>query len=372
MTVYGGLHYYLYRKLRHALPAYKYLSIIALSLLGGSVFVVEALLHNEIVTWAKPLAWLSFVWMGWVVLFFGISLPLDIIAWLAKKIALVSSMQHLVRQPGKFLTSRLCIFLVIIVTTILGIYGTLSARQINFETIPISSAKLPQPIRLIQISDLHLGILTNPDYIARLVQLVNAKKPDIIVSTGDLIDMSTDNAHELTILLEKLKAPLGKYAVYGNHETFVDLDKSRTLTESAGFTLLSNSGVTIAGIINLFGVDDPSVAGRMHPGAQHPREPHIRFANALFTVLLKHQPVVTPATVPTFDLQLSGHVHGGQIYPFGLITAAVYRVPLGLSRITDNRWLYVSRGTGTWGPPMRVLAKPEITVFELHPQTHPN
>ena len=84
-------------------------------------------------------------------------------------------------------------------------------------------------------------------------------------------------------------------------------------------------------------------------------------------MLLKHQPVIARDNISTFDLQLSGHVHGGQIFPFGLITAAVYRVPMGLSRTAAKTWLYVSRGTGVWGPPMRVLAPPEITLFELQP-----
>ena len=191
------------------------------------------------------------------------------------------------------------------------------------------------------------------------------EKPDIIVSTGDLVDMSTDHSAAFISQLSALHSRLGKFAVYGNHETFVGLKKSRQLTESAGFTLLSNRGVTLDGVINLFGVDDPSVAGRMQPGAHHPQEPTPKFSNALFTVLLKHQPVVTQNSTSTFDLQLSGHVHGGQIYPFGLLTRLVYRVPMGLSRIADKTWLYVSYGTGTWGPPMRVFAPPEITLFEL-------
>jgi predicted MPP superfamily phosphohydrolase len=88
-----------------------------------------------------------------------------------------------------------------------------------------------------------------------------------------------------------------------------------------------------------------------------------------FTVLLKHQPVVDPASLKWFDLQLSGHTHGGQIFPFTLLTKLIYPAKTGLSRVGENTWLYVSRGIGTWGPPIRFLAPPELTVIELRYDT---
>lgn len=377
LLVYGGLHYYFYRKLSLVIPTHKKAIIVTLTILGGSVFVVEALVHNGATPFISPIltpiltpmAWIAFFWMGLVVLFFGISLPIDFLSWLARRVISFNITQDfalLIKQriekplcsPARTVVVTACVF-------VLAINGVFNAQQINVKRLTLESEKISRPLRIVQITDLHIGELTREKYIQKIVETINAQDADIIVSTGDLIDMSTDHSEAYLSRLEALHARLGKFAVYGNHETIAGLKKSRQLTELAGFTVLSNRGITLDGVINLFGVDDPSVAGRLQPGARHPDEPLPAFSNALFTVLLKHQPVVAPNTTSSFDLQLSGHVHGGQIYPFGLLTRLVYPVPMGLSRITDNTWLYVSYGTGTWGPPMRVFAPPEITLFEL-------
>ena len=372
--VYGGLHYYLYRKLTLVVPTHKKSIIVTLTIFGGSVFVVEALIHNGITPFITPLltttAWASFFWMGLVVLFFGISLPIDFLSCLARRGKSFNITENFsqkiekpLRSPTRTVVITACVF-------VLAVNGVFNAQQINVERVILESEKISRPLRIVQITDLHVGNLTREKHIQKIVETINGLDADIIVSTGDLIDMSTDHSEAYLSKLAALHARLGKFSVYGNHETIVGLKKSRRLTEHAGFTLLSNRGVTLDGVINLFGVDDPSIVGRLQPGARHPDEPLPTFSNALFTTLLKHQPVVAPNAAPTFDLQLSGHVHGGQIYPFGLLTRMVYRVPMGLSRIADKTWLYVSYGTGTWGPPMRVFAPPEITLFELRPASN--
>ena len=373
LLVYGGLHYYLYRKLSLVVPTHKKAIIATLTIFAGSVFIVEALIHNGITPFITPLltttAWISFFWMGLVVLFFGISLPIDILSWLARRIIafnITRDFSQLIEQKiEKPLSSPARTVVVTACVLVLAVNGVFNAQQINVKRVTIESEKISRPLRIVQITDLHVGDLTSEKHIQKIVETINSLNADIIVSTGDLIDMSTDHSEAYLSKLEALHARLGKFAVFGNHEIIAGLKKSRRLTELAGFTVLSNRGVTLDGEINLFGVDDPSVAGRLQPGARHPDEPLPTFSNTLFTVLLKHQPVVEPNAVSTFDLQLSGHVHGGQIYPFGLFTRMVYPVPMGLSRITDKTWLYVSYGTGTWGPPMRVFAPPEITLFEL-------
>ena len=361
IAVYGGLHYYLYRKVKSVLPAQQRGIISTLSILASLLFVVEALIHNEVTLFIIPLAWVTFYWMGLVVLFFGVSIPFDLLAWLAR-LGRVTTIAQLLSSPLRTMVVGLFVF-------VLSVSATFTAKQVNIEQVILESQKLTRPIRIVQIADLHADAFSSEQRIRRIVEKINELDADIIVSTGDLIDMSTDSADAGFSQLSELQATLGKYAVFGNHETFVGLDKSRRLTESVGFTLLSNNGITLDGMINIFGVDDPSVAGRMPLSTSNPHDPMPAFSNSLFTVLLKHQPVVATDSTTSFDLQLSGHVHGGQIYPFGLITAVVYRVPMGLSRIADETWLYVSRGAGTWGPPMRVLAPPEITLFHLQPIT---
>ena len=371
--VYGGLHLYLYQKLKTVLPTHTPAIIITLCILASSVIITEIMTHYEGPPITRTISWIAFFWMGLVVLFFGTSVPVDLLALFMKGIAQLGkdlpSLQDNLTRMAAFLNSPTRTIIISLVVIGLAVNGLFTAQQINVKTVPLTSSKLTQPLRLVQISDLHVGDLTRQTTIRNLVDTINKLNADIIVSTGDLVDMSTDHSEVYLSSLSHLKAKLGKFAVYGNHEAFVGISKSRRLTQQAGFTLLSNTGVTLDGLINLFGVDDPAIAGRMAPGAPHTEEPTPAFNNYLFTVLLKHQPVVAPKSTSTFDLQLSGHVHGGQIYPFGLLTGLFYRVPMELSKINSNTWLYVSYGTGTWGPPMRVLAPPEITLFELQPTT---
>ena len=144
----------------------------------------------------------------------------------------------------------------------------------------------------------------------------------------------------------------------GNHEVYAGLESSLHFLRSAGFTVLRGESVAAGGII-LAGVDDPSAG----TDGQQSVAVHAPGNTDDYVVLLKHQPVADKQ-IP-FDLQLSGHVHGGQIFPFGLLTRLVYGVGTGLTRLGDGRLLYVSRGTGTWGPPIRLLAEPEITLITL-------
>jgi hypothetical protein len=177
--------------------------------------------------------------------------------------------------------------------------------------------------------------------------------------------MQMDHLNRLGKLISGIQARYGKYAVLGNHEVLAGVAESRKFIERVGFKLLSNSGVTIDNTVNLIGVDDPAIEGGVQQSSVY--EPALlkQFDNGLFTILLKHQPVIEQKSRGLFDLQLSGHTHGGQIFPFSLLIHLFYKAPFGLSKQGDNGWLYVSRGTGTWGPPMRVLAKPEITLIRL-------
>lgn len=158
----------------------------------------------------------------------------------------------------------------------------------------------------------------------------------------------------------------GKFAITGNHEFYAGIENARCFTENAGFTFLRGESVTVAGMINIAGVDDP--AGRYY-GLKDISEKGVlsKLPRDKFTLLLKHRPTVDKDAVGLFDLQLSGHAHKGQIFPFSLITRIYYRhtADAGHLKLMDNFYLYVSRGSGTWGPPIRFLAPPEVTVIEL-------
>jgi predicted MPP superfamily phosphohydrolase len=169
-------------------------------------------------------------------------------------------------------------------------------------------------------------------------------------------------------MLATVDPPLGKFAIAGNHEFYAGIRQSGRFLRAAGFKFLRNEDFELNGLINLVGVDDPAGKRRYPEIGQVGKEEKILLADLdseRFTLLLKHRPTVEIESLGRFDLQLSGHTHGGQIFPFNLITRLFYPRERGLYRLDKESVLYVSRGTGTWGPPMRFLSPPEVTLIEL-------
>ena len=360
--IYGGFHVYVFYKLKPFFLLHTWLLISLLVLLGGSIFLTVALGRGNVdPTIVAPLAYVAFIWMGMVFLFFALSASFDLFAWVIGKIR--------AQRLHSFLVSSTRTTAVGIAVTLLAVYGHIASLQIHVERLVFESPKITTPVKVVQITDLHLGLLSDEGYFRKVVDAINALDADVVVSTGDLVDMQMDHLDGLGTLMSSIQARRGKYAILGNHEALAGIYGSRAFIERAGFRLLSNGGVTIDKAINLVGVDDPEVQGiALQPPVNEPALLK-QFENGLYTILLKHQPVVEQGSIGLFDLQLSGHTHGGQIFPFSLLIHLLYKSPFGLSQRGDNGWLYVSRGTGTWGPPMRIMAKPEITLIRLQRET---
>jgi predicted MPP superfamily phosphohydrolase len=214
----------------------------------------------------------------------------------------------------------------------------------------------------------HLGLLVREGRLTRILEKVKAASPDIFVSTGDLVDGQTDSLNGVGNLLREVKPTLGKYAVTGNHELYAGLNRSLEFTRQAGFRVLRGEGTSVAGLITIAGVDDPVVTGYSRSMEVPERDLLSPFPRDQFTLFLKHRPEVEKSAVGLFDLQLSGHAHKGQIFPFSLIHRFVYDYLAGLYDLPSGSRIYVSRGSGTWGPPIRFLAPPEVTVIDLVPE----
>ena len=335
-----------------------------MALLGGSIFLVVALARGSFESSIiASLAYMSFIWMGIVFLFLAISCSFDLATWILGKIGAQQLHSYLV-SPSRTTVIGIAVMLI-------AVYGYFASLQIHVERLAFESPKITMSVQVVQIADLHLGLLSDERYCQKVVNEINAFDADIVVSTGDLVDMQMDHLDGLGQLMSSIRARRGKFAVLGNHEVLAGIQGSRNFIERVGFKLLSNSGVTIDNVVNLVGVDDPAVEGSVQQSSVNESALLKQFDNGLYTILLKHQPVVEQKSRSLFDLQLSGHTHGGQIFPFNLLIHLFYKAPFGLSQQGDNSWLYVSRGTGTWGPPMRVLAKPEITLIRLQNGTTP-
>ena len=355
LLIFGSMHVYAFSKAWMALPHSLALGL-ALTLAGVVLTVSPFLVwFLEKQGWHRATvatAWVSYTWMGYLFLFVCIGLLFD----LGHAFATLLGLSWPLDQTSAF---RIVALLAL---AMVG-YGAVEARQIRIKEVQITTPKLASGrITIAQISDLHLGIVLGDGLLDRVIAKLREIKPDIVVATGDIVDRQGDSLAALAPRFQSYAPPLGAYAVTGNHEYYAGLESSLRFLRNAGFTVLRGDSVKVGGII-LAGVDDPSAAasGRQ---AGLPASKALASATADdFVVLLKHQPVVDGDT--PFDLQLSGHVHGGQIFPFVYLTWLSYRVHAGLTELADGRQLYVSRGAGTWGPPIRLLAPPEITLITI-------
>jgi hypothetical protein len=242
-------------------------------------------------------------------------------------------------------------------------YGYVEARKIRIERVTIENERLPAgegQLKIAQISDVHLGLLNRTERLRRIVDLIRYEKPDLLVCTGDLVDGNMGDVAKLAGEFAGLDLLYGKYAVVGNHEVYAGLDKSLQALNGFGFTVLREEVLTIGNMLNIAGVDDPATGNFMDESALLGS-----MRNGLFTLFLKHRPAVQSSSLGLFDLQLSGHTHRGQIFPFSLLSARVYPMQDGLYQLENGSKLYTSRGTGTWGPPIRVLSPPEVAIVTI-------
>jgi predicted MPP superfamily phosphohydrolase len=262
----------------------------------------------------------------------------------------------------------------------IGAFGMRAALwDITTPEIHIGLAKLPRALdgfSIALLTDVHIGPLLDGRFLRHLVEQTNRLRPDLIAIGGDLVDGDVVQIGEQVAELRRLQSKYGTYFVTGNHEYYAGAGPWIEFLQSMGIQVLMNRHVSIGDLgkqgasFDLAGVPDV-LAGRV--GAEEPNiERAIAGRNAeRELIVMAHQPVQIYASAQArAGLQLSGHTHGGQLFPFGALTrmAQPYLAGLYQHRDTDTQ-IYVSRGSGFWGPPMRVLAPAEISLLRLHAGT---
>ena len=217
---------------------------------------------------------------------------------------------------------------------------------------------------IVQLSDIHLNLLRSEKWLSQIVDKTNNLKPDIIVITGDLIDSELGEVKRFSSILKNLKSKYGVYAVAGNHEFYARYEKFLALAKESNIIILKNEKVTVAGAIELAGIDDET--GKRFSQSGSNLEKVLKDCDFRKPViLLSHQPDVFDEAVKFgVDLQLSGHTHAGQIPPMDLIVQFYFKYPYGLYR-KNSSYIYTTSGTGTWGPPMRLFTRDEIVKIIL-------
>ncbi|KFE68105.1 metallophosphoesterase [Hyalangium minutum] len=311
----------------------------------------------------QVLYWTSMLWLGT----FGLLLPSVLVADLVVGLwnLLGSAPEALALARGK------AVAILAVVLPALA-FAFLTARgRARIERLKIPVKKLGSGlhgVRVVQISDIHIGPTLDRHFLRRVVEQVNALQPDIIAVTGDLVDGSVRTLREEVKPLSELRAPLGVYYVTGNHEYYHGGAAWAAEVSGLGLTVLHNEHRVVErseARLVVAGVTDHE-GGRMDPA--HACRPDLALAGApegVPRVLLAHQPrTAFLAKNLGVDLQLSGHTHGGQLFPFMFFVKLQQPVIRGLAHIAGVR-VYTSRGTGYWGPPLRLGPAPEITELTL-------
>jgi hypothetical protein len=386
LAVLGGMHYYLWARLvrdpgwpepwRRILTA-----AIALGAVAVPAGMLAARLLQRPVARLVPLA--AFGWLGLAFLLFSALLALDVaraagatLAWLA---AAFLGPQASPADP----TRRVLLARAVAGGAALAGGGSaaLAVRRATGEPrvkeVQVKLPRLPPALRglsIAQITDFHVGPTIRGREVRRVVEMTNALRPDLVAITGDLVDGSVAEIGEVISEIGRLRSRYGVTFVTGNHEYYSGVGPWLRELPRLGVRVLRNERISVGdgpggASIDLAGIDDWRSAG-MAPGhgpdlprALSGRDPE----RAL--VLLAHQPLGFPEALRAgVGLQISGHTHGGQIFPFSLLVGAVYRFSKGLYRLEEGGaegWIYVSSGTGYWGPPMRLGTSSEITRIVL-------
>jgi predicted MPP superfamily phosphohydrolase len=334
-------------------------------------------------SWLDLLAWFGYIGLGFFSLVFSLLVVRDLIllvrTGVKKSIALVRD--HI--KP-KFATTGPAdrerrLFLVqstnlgiVGISGIMAGYGLYEARRrADIEEIVVPILDLPrdlQGFRIAQFTDIHVGPTVKRNYVQGIVEQVNGLEADVIAFTGDLVDGSVPGLRDDVAPLENLSARHGTFFITGNHEYYSGalpwIEEARRI----GFTVLLNEHRVLqhgAGRIILAGVTDYSAGQFISSQASDPLAALSNSPPADIKILLAHQPrSIFEASKAGFDLQISGHTHGGQFIPWNFLVTLGQPYIKGLHKF-NNTWIYVSRGTGYWGPPLRLGVPPEITVIKL-------
>jgi predicted MPP superfamily phosphohydrolase len=287
--------------------------------------------------------------MGILFLFISVSFIIDIYRFFVYLSAFLFQKNLTIMTPS----TGFSFFVPLLFSISIATYGYFEALNIRTEKVMIKTHKIPEEIgrlKIVQISDVHIGLIIREERLKRILREVKKANPDILISTGDLIDGQINRLEGLSELLKEINPRYGKFAITGNHEFYAGFAQALDFTEKAGFKILRAEGLTVAGLINIAGVDDPQ--GKTYGFYEDISEKELLsgIPPEKFTLFLRHRPVIDKSILGLFDLQLSGHAHKGQIFPFSLITRLYYRhtAHAGHLRLMDNSYLYVSRGAGTW------------------------
>lgn len=270
--------------------------------------------------------------------------------------------------PSGIFTGKMLALFVFVFSMGIVTYGFFNAQNPIVKTVVVNLEKpLQRDLKIALVSDLHIGAINGNKKIEKMMHLVNQQKPDILLIAGDLVDHNPQFAikNQVGLLFQKIHAPLGIYAVTGNHEYIGDAETSVAYFSKNNVKYLRDSLINIEDIIQIAGREDKQ---KWVATGQKRKELSSILANSnpkIPIILIDHQPVEYDNVIAqNVDLMVSGHTHKGQMWPMNYITKVVFENDYGLYQ-RSKTWFYTSNGFGTWGPPVRVGNRPEVVFINL-------
>jgi hypothetical protein len=358
--------------------------VVALGLLIAIAVPLGSLLPLDA---AAPLEWAAFSWLGVAFYLFLYLLVLEPVRLGARLAARRRQPAQLVGAPGPaaepaagpvpvprrlFLSRGLAVTAGVATVATAGTGAVIANITPAVRRVPVTLPRLDPALdglRIVTFSDAHLSATWRRSRLERVVELVNEQRADVVAIVGDLVDAPVEELREDVAPLADLVSDQGVFFVTGNHEYFTDTEPWMRHLPTLGVEVLRNERVPIGrggATFDLAGIDDRTAAGSGVPGHGADLDAALDGRDdAVPVVLLAHQPfMVEQASAAGVDLQLSGHTHGGQLWPFDYAIRLDQPAVEGLSRVGDTQ-LFVTTGAGNWGPPIRIGSRPEVVVIEL-------
>ncbi len=368
-AVYGSVNYYIFVRGVQAIPpgAQWRRAYVAVFLLLSLSVVVGRLLERA---WASPvsevLVWTGSLWLGAMVYFFLAVLALDIVR-LVNAIEPFYPLWLREHYQGAKQVLGLAVCGAVLITVIAGYLNASTPRIRNLSLRIPKRADGVQSIRIAVASDIHLGTIIGNRRIRRIVEKINSLNADLVLLPGDIVDedIGAVMRENLGEALKSIRSKHGIVAITGNHEYIGGIDAACDYLTKHGVTMLRDRVMRVNGGVYLVGREDRS-ADYTRGMKRRPLKDLMSGVDRSYPViLLDHQPFrLDEGARNGADLQLSGHTHHGQLWPFNHITSAIYEVSWGYRQVGQTH-VYVSSGVGTWGPPMRIGNQPEILNLTL-------
>jgi len=369
LSIYGLINFYIFNRGDQAIAQNSVLRpwFIGLFLVFSLSFIAGRFLERVSLSWfSSLLVWVGALWLGAMVYFLLFALAIDILRVVNSFVPIFPAAITANVQRAKEVT----FFIVLASVAVIVTAGYLNARTPRIRTLHVEIPKnshAMKSLNIVAVSDIHLGTIICRSRLERIVEMMNALDPDLVLLPGDVVDedLAPVIKQNLGETLRSIKSRYGVIAITGNHEYIGGVEAAVKYLREHGITVLRDSAQQVNGSVYVVGRDD--LSGNRFGGPRRKSLSEIMNGvdKSYPVILMDHQPFgLNEAEQNGIDLQLSGHTHHGQLWPFNYITRKVYELSWGYKK-KGGTHVYVSCGAGTWGPPLRLGNTPEIVNIKL-------